>query len=370
MKRLFFLVDAMRLGGLEKALTGLLSSIDFSSTEVHLGVFSNDGCLMPFLPDEVNVHLIAMPPELAELRKDPPSLSIKKLLRKKKYKDAFFVAVLHLLYKVDASCRYYFYSYFLRKVTLLGPSFDEAYAYSGLDEQLVYYVAKKVKARFKVCWIHFDVSKQVFNKPLQKRLLKWYDKVYVVSKQAESIFNREFPEATHKTEVKYNVVPKTQILSLSATGPTFDDDFTGIRILTVARFAIEKGQRDALAVLKQLVDANILVKWYFLGDGPDLDICRKKAALLGLSDAACFLGARLNPYAFMRDCDIYVQPSRNEGFCIALSEALCFDKPIVATDFAGAREQLEGHPFSVIVRDGQVSLFQGIKTLVDELAKQ
>ena len=44
----------------------------------------------------------------------------------------------------------------------------------------------------------------------------------------------------------------------------------------------------------------------------------------------------------MRDCDLYVQPSRHEGFCLTLAEALCFDMPIIATRFAGAQEQLAG----------------------------
>ena len=42
----------------------------------------------------------------------------------------------------------------------------------------------------------------------------------------------------------------------------------------------------------------------------------------------------------MKQCDLYVQPSRHEGYCITLSEAKCFNKPIVSTNFTGAREQL------------------------------
>ena len=39
-------------------------------------------------------------------------------------------------------------------------------------------------------------------------------------------------------------------------------------------------------------------------------------------------------------CDIYVQPSRHEGYCITLAEARVFTSPIVATNFVGAKEQL------------------------------
>ena len=51
----------------------------------------------------------------------------------------------------------------------------------------------------------------------------------------------------------------------------------------------------------------------------------------------------------MKDCDIYVQPSRHEGYCITLAEALCFNNPIVATDFTGANEQLKNRKNGVVV---------------------
>ena len=50
----------------------------------------------------------------------------------------------------------------------------------------------------------------------------------------------------------------------------------------------------------------------------------------------------------MRDCDIYVQPSRHEGYCITLAEAMFFENPIVATDFIGAKEQLAGRKNGIV----------------------
>ena len=59
-------------------------------------------------------------------------------------------------------------------------------------------------------------------------------------------------------------------------------------------------------------------------------------------EVVVFLGLQKNPYGYMRDCDLYVQPSRHEGYCITLAEALSFNKPVVVTGFSGAREQLVG----------------------------
>jgi len=83
------------------------------------------------------------------------------------------------------------------------------------------------------------------------------------------------------------------------------------------------------------------VKWYFVGEGKDLSYCSSMIEKLGIAEYVIFLGTQTNPYGYMKDCDIYMQPSRHEGFCISLAEALCFGNPIVATDFTGAREQLQ-----------------------------
>ena len=63
----------------------------------------------------------------------------------------------------------------------------------------------------------------------------------------------------------------------------------------------------------------------------------------------------------MRDCDIYMQPSRHEGFCITLAEALCFGNPIVATDFTGARDQLKERGNAFVVGMSVEDIIEGIE---------
>ena len=68
-----------------------------------------------------------------------------------------------------------------------------------------------------------------------------------------------------------------------------------------------------------------------------------------LTETFIFAGGQDNPYPYFKYCDIYVQPSRFEGYCITVAEARVFRKPIVATDFDGAREQLKDNETGVIV---------------------
>ena len=62
----------------------------------------------------------------------------------------------------------------------------------------------------------------------------------------------------------------------------------------------------------------------------------------------------------MRDCDVYVQPSRHEGYCITLAEAHCFTAPIVATAFSGAEEQLVAYPKSSVIGMSAADIAEGV----------
>lgn len=78
------------------------------------------------------------------------------------------------------------------------------------------------------------------------------------------------------------------------------------------------------------------------------------------TDKDSFLGTKTNPYGYMRGCDIFVQPSRHEGYCITLAEARCFTAPIVATNFTGAGEQLKGRPNAVVTGMDAEDMAEGI----------
>jgi len=87
-----------------------------------------------------------------------------------------------------------------------------------------------------------------------------------------------------------------------------------------------------------------------------------------LFDIKCFLvllGQQLNPYPYLKMCDIYFQPSRHEGYGIAVAEARAFCKPIVSTNFAGAQEQLINNETGIITECTIESMYRGVKLLLD-----
>lgn len=358
----------MTVGGVERALLGVLSSLPAEQYEVHLGLVHKSGALLDLVPANVKMHELTCYQKYWRFFNDPPLRNINVLMKEWHLWEAFLHLLLYVHFKILGS-RYLFYRYMLRNEPNLPGHYDMAVAFAGPSQMIDYYVCEKVDATEKWGWIHFDVSKIWIDREMTRRLYRKYDKINIVSKEAKDVFDNMFPEFKEKTEVRYNVVPRERILELAASGLSFADDYHGHRILTVGRISIEKGQRLAIDAMSLLKKKGHDVRWYFVGEGNDIDFCRKRVSDLGLTTNVVFLGLQTNPYGFMRDCDIYVQPSRHEGFCITLAEALYFDKPIVTTGFSGAREQLADKVDAWIVGFSPEALAESIDKALDSLNK-
>lgn len=363
-KKVFYLLTSMRIGGTEKALLGLLSTLDFSRTEVHLGLFHNDGALLRFVPKEVIIDHIPLDPDIMGNDNIPTARTIKLYLQRKQLKRAIVLFILYLISLLNKKYRYLIFRYVLKDEPIFNNHFQEAYAYSGINELVTFYVAEKVVADKKVCWIHFDVAKEYLTKPLFIHEMNYFQNIHLVSRQAKQSFDKVFPSLSSKSVFVPNIVIKGQIEYMSEIGDTFKDNYDGIRILTIARMSSEKGITDALQALRELRLNGDRVRWYFIGNGPKMEEYRLLADKLNISNDAIFMGSIVNPYRYLKDCDIYVQPSRGEGFCLAIAEAICLDKPIVATDFSGAREQLTGRDKSLIIGVYAPTLSEGIQLMV------
>ena len=349
----------MNVGGVEKAFLNMLPYIPEDRYEIHLGLLYNRGGFLKDIPDYVHIHHIDCYESYKHIINDPPQRIIKGMLKKGSFVEAFVHFLLYIHFKLTRN-RFLFYKYILRKTPKFPISFDLAVAYAGPSQAVDYYISQKVQAAKKCGWVHFDVKKFGIDEGMTRNLYSRYDKVFLVSKTAKENFDSIFPSLKEKTDVFYNIVSPELIAKMSEVAPTFTDNYQGRRILTVGRVSGEKGQDFAIKALKILKDKGCPARWYFVGDGVFRKHCENLAAELGLENHVVFLGVEKNPYGYMKDCDVYVQPSRHEGYCITLAEARVFNHPIVSTDFVGAREQLSTRNNGVVTGFGEDEIAAGI----------
>lgn len=73
-----------------------------------------------------------------------------------------------------------------------------------------------------------------------------------------------------------------------------------------------------------------------------------------MEEYAIILGKKVNPYPYIKACDLYIQPSRYEGKCVTVREAQILNKPVVITNYATAGSQLtDGFDGIVVPMDNQ-----------------
>lgn len=82
-----------------------------------------------------------------------------------------------------------------------------------------------------------------------------------------------------------------------------------ILLCTVGRFSYPKAIDRAVYICRQLVQQSIDVCWYVVGYGGDELLIRKAIAETGMEKHFVLVGKQINPYPYIKACDIYVQPS-------------------------------------------------------------
>lgn len=113
-----------------------------------------------------------------------------------------------------------------------------------------------------------------------------------------------------------------------------------IRLNTVGRLSFQKAYDNLLRafVIVRTVYSNSELT--FIGQGEDEASLKELTRTLHLENHVHFLGFRSNPYAYTARSNIFVLPSRYEGFSNALVEALACGVPAVVTDCPSANREV------------------------------
>lgn len=366
MKKILFALKNMNVGGVEKSLLSLLSTIDRSEYDVDLLLLEEWGDFLSDVPEWVNIIISEDYNNIKEEVNLPPLLVVKNAIKKKKIIRALSLFTGYVLTKLTNDYSYYYKQVF-SKVKKINTHYDIAVSYTSIIEYLTWYVLACVNADEYIGWIHFDISKLKFNHRFMEKSHKKMKRIYVVSEEAKAAFVHEFPKLEEKCELKYNVINKNEVLKLA------DDDSDDIRqdgmvtIVTVGRLTREKGQDIIPEVAEKLKADGVRFRWYLIGTGELSSYIMERCKELKLEDEVKLLGMKKNPYVYMKQADIYVQTSVHEGYCITLAEAKVFGMPIVSTEFSGAHEQLDEREDCMIVDRNVDSLISAIKDIITKI---
>ena len=357
----------MEVGGVERSLINMLENFDYKSYDVDLMLYRHQGELMKLLPQ--NHNLINEVEEYTTFRK-----SISEVIKEKK----LAIGIARLIAKCNTSLLgklkgikesgYYqmqlMWKYAMPFLPTLGKTYDIAISYLWPH----YFVAEKVTARRKIAWIHTDYSTIEVDTLLDLKMWNKFNYIISISEACTEAFLKKYPSLKNKIVLVENITSPLFVrqMSLEVIEEKIEKD-SNFKIVSVGRLCYQKGFDIAIKALKLLKDKGIQnITWYVVGYGGDEAMLSELINKNDLKDSFILLGKKLNPYPYMKACDLYVQPSRYEGKAVTIAEAQILGKPVLITDYPTAKSQIrEG--FDGVITDLSIEgIADGIERLYND----
>lgn len=326
-KKILFVINSMGCGGAEKSLLSLLSLLDYDRYDVTLQMFRRGGMFENLIPAEVKI------------RED---LDYTKFCSKSLMEQM-------LSFDFKRVCARICTSLFLRKNAKDGYPLHDAQAYwkhSGkafdkLAEQYdaaiawgqgnpTHFVAEKVAAAKKYAWVNVNYEDAGHNRDFDRGIYAEYNGIVCVSDKLKEMFIHVFPEYADRCSTIFDIQNAALIEKMALEKVELTK--YGTTLVTVGRLVPQKGYDISAEAAKILKERGVEFHWYIVGDG-DRESIEADIVRYGIDDCFTLLGAKANPYPYMKAADIYVQTSKFEGYCLTLAEARMLNIPCVTTAF-------------------------------------
>ena len=246
---------------------------------------------------------------------------------------------------------------------------------SFLEGPITRLFSTKNKNTKKIAWIHNDISKVYGNSlkaklklMIDKKIYNQYQKLIFVSKDNKEVFDIRYPNMKPTEEVIYNYIDSRNVIEKAEEKIDFSFDNKQINFLTVARLVEQKGIDRLIRIHRELIANQYMNKFYIIGDGPERENLEKLIEDEHLQETFFLLGAKENPYPYMKQADIFCLLSKFEGYGMVLEEAKILNKPIIITNTA-AREAVENYRNVVIVENDEHEIYNKLKYMIENNVK-
>lgn len=370
-KKILIVSHALELGGAERSLIGLLEALDYENYQVDLFLLRHEGELLTDIPEgvrllpEIPAYTVLARPMVQTFKEGHVLLTLARLFGKIKA----------ICFDKKNSCTEsavaleYSHKYTFKFMPRIQANEEYDLAISFLTPH--YIVANKVQAKKKIAWIHTDYSKVAVDISSEERMWGAYDNIISISDAVTKNFVKVFPKLKSKIVVIENILPE-QLIKRQAEEFNVLEEMPkeNIRLLSIGRFCYPKNFDSIPSICKLMVKKGINVRWYLIGFGPDEELIRKNIDENQMQKYVIILGKRKNPYPYINECDIYIQPSRYEGKSVTVREAQMLGKPVIITSYATAVSQLEAGVDGIIVPIDNEECAAGIAELVRNRDKQ
>lgn len=342
-KKIIFVTKALWHGGIETALVNLLKGLNHQRYDITVLLLCKERAMAHRLPE--HCHLIVADREkTVSFQKPYPFARLFHLTEPTQSPSRLHRGLMWMTPAVKWLENRLYISY-IRK-NLPGQRYDACIIYSDVAAETA---VRAVQAEQYLMFYHHGAMRRVYHDAIG------YEKsraVICVSEiQAEKL--KAFrPEYAHKVCVIHNLTDVQGIREKAKAPLTADFSPKQFHIVSCGRLSREKGMDLAVEACAALVaQGHESLHWWIVGGGSAEEGLRQQIARLGMERHVTITGMLDNPYPYIARAELYVQPSRFEGYPLTILEAMCLGCTIVSTDNGGAGE---------ILRDGTTGVLCSI----------
>lgn len=324
-KKLLFCSYSLDIGGIENALINLLNNMDYSKYDITLILEKKQGVFLDKLNSNVKVKEYRV--------SDNKNVFIRKIYNFIKRK----IWILKNKNKYDFSCCYATYSLPCNMLAYYGSKNNSFYVHSNYK----YIYGEKELRNF------FD-----------RRRVDRFKHIIFVANEAMNDLIEFYPNIKDKSVVINNLIDYEKVIKLSKEKVELDKKTKYLFVFIGRLEEHSKKLSRMINVVKRLTDVSLLI----VGDGPERDMYE---GMISDCSRITMVGAKKNPYPYMKLADYVVLSSDYEGFPVVYSEAIVLNKKIISTidvsdDFISIPNR-----FGYIVSKDENKMYNEIKDILE-----
>lgn len=338
MKKLLFLIHALNPAGAQKVLVTLVNNMDLNKYDITVQTLFDYG----ELKDNLN-----------------PNIHYKTILKCKNKNSIWFQFkqfILRRIANLTFIANKYIDNYY---------DFEVAFLEGECTRLINAHTSTKAK---KIAWVHTDLRSQFGADSLfksfddYKKCYKNFYRIVCVSNSVRDGFVEKFGDLGNILTI-YNIIDDEEIKEKSLLPINFVNK-PGINFLMVGNFRPQKSYDRLLRVAKRLKDESFAFHITIIGDGSEKNNMEKYADELNINDVVSMIGSLNNPYPYMKQLDMLICSSLQEGLSTVVIESCILEMPVLTTDCFGMSEILDNGKYGIIVENNEESLYDGIKNVL------
>lgn len=172
------------------------------------------------------------------------------------------------------------------------------------------------------------------------------DRVIAVSDAVAKLMKEKDRISGAKITVIHNGIDLGKIMQDQSASNRVREQFgisDSLVVGAVGSLQHRKGHSFLIEAMPLVIKQHPRAKLVIAGEGPLLENLKKQAKKIGVDRQVIFCGYCNDIYPVISAFDVFVQPSVEEGFGIAVLEALAMGKPVIASCVGGIPEIIRGN---------------------------